>query len=131
MPKRTFNWYVLPRDKSAIYPYDTKTLTYPAKNDVEYSLWNIRYLYMGIANTPYIQYFTETHKNNIMEEDIPLYKEITIHDYLCGIEYIKKLHDPIESTDRKAYNDTLDVLEWIGNYINDDSAVIVFEDSRG
>ena len=75
----------------------------------------------------------EQFKNEIPEYDKQLYKEITTQDYMCGIDYITNLppYLKMESNDVTAYNDTLDILEWLSYYINDESVVVVFEDSRG
>lgn len=86
-------------------------------NPIWNSKWNIKDLYIGDSMTDFCKRF----------ESKWMYREITADEFKKTKDYIAYLGEPIRTSDKDAYNETLDIFDFIEKNLDPDN-IIIFED---
>ena len=87
-------------------------------NPIWMSDWNIKDFYMGSSSTPFIRKFDKEH----------MYREIFINDINYLYERIEILGIPVRTSDKKAYEETIYILEFLKQWVEKDDIIVIMQD---
>lgn len=95
-----------------------KNVHHSYSNPIWSSEWNIKDMYLGSCGTPFIRQFRS---NN-------MYSEIEKKHITYSLERLEELGAPKRTSDKEAYEETMEVLEFLKDWASQPDTVIVFED---
>ena len=96
----------------------SKHISHSYSDPIWISDWNIKGMYMGCDTTEFCRRFS---RNN-------MYNEIRKDDVERASRSLRDLGEPIRTPDKEAREESLEVLEFIEKFMNDDDVVVIFQD---
>ena len=87
-------------------------------NPIWDSLWNIKDLWIGSSDTPFVRKF----RNDTM------YREITREDVSIALGTINDLGEPMRNSDKQACEETLHILNFLKKWTDKDDTIVILED---
>ena len=81
-------------------------------------MMNIKGMYMGCDTTEFCRRFSRN----------KMYNEIRKDDVERASRSLRDLGEPIRTPDKEAREESLEVLEFIEKFMNDDDVVVIFQD---
>jgi hypothetical protein len=94
---------------------DSFSLSHSYSSSYWFSDWNIRDFFMGSDRTNFVRRFDKQQ----------LFREICDNDIQIAYRTIEELGEPIRTSDKEAKSETLDVLEFLKKYSNDNVHIIL------
>jgi F0F1-type ATP synthase beta subunit len=87
-------------------------------NPIWSSKWNIKDLYIGSANTTFATLF----------RDDQLIREIMDDDVDNALEFITSLGEPLHKSDKEAYEETKEILDFLKKYTSSKDFIAIIKD---
>lgn len=87
-------------------------------NQYWWSKWNIKDLYMGSSQTPFVNLFRNENT----------YREIEHEEVERAIEQMNELGTPLRTSDIEACDETMEVLEWLKIWTADEKYIVIMDD---
>ena len=101
-----------------------KTIQHTHGNPIWNSKWNVQNLYIGTRNSEFVRKFSADH----------LYREISTRDVDFAFQMFESLGIPsknlIRTSDREAYEETMEIFTFLREWENDGNVRIIFQDER-
>lgn len=87
-------------------------------NPVWSSRWNVKDTWMGDSDSQFCRRFSRDR----------LYREISASDVARARRDLEDLGDPIRDSDREARAETMEVLDFLDEWVHRDDAIVIFQD---
>lgn len=95
-----------------------KTISHSYSNPIWNSNWNIRDLWLGTSNTPFVNKF----RNDVT------YRQIFVSDVENAIDNIRDLGEPLRNSDKEAHEETMCILNFLLQWTHTDNVEVIVED---
>jgi hypothetical protein len=97
---------------------DSIDIHHSYSNKIWWSEWNVRDMYLGSDRTDLMRRFSSEH----------LYREVLDVDIMDAYQKLERLGDPIRKSDVEAKEETIQVLEFLKQYMDRDDVCLIMQD---